>query len=76
MYHADVATLVRLATCLRATPQARDRRIKGSTTLGAGFGLGTIWLRASRPKLLDAWLALPQEVPERFNELLDEERGH
>jgi len=53
-----------------------NRRIKGSTTLGAGFGLGTIWLKASRTKLLDAWLALPPEVPERFNELLDEERGH
>ena len=31
-----------------------SRRIKGSTTLVAGFGLGTIWLRASRTKLLDA----------------------
>ena len=44
--------------------------------LGAGIGRGTVWLRASRPKLIDAWLALPPEVRERLNELLDEERGH
>jgi putative transposase len=30
--------------------------------LGAGIGRGTVWLRASRTKLLDAWLALPREV--------------
>jgi hypothetical protein len=36
LYHADVATLVRLATCLRATPQSTRLADQGKHDPGRG----------------------------------------
>jgi hypothetical protein len=36
LYHADVATLVRLATCLRATPQSTRSADQGKHDPGRG----------------------------------------
>jgi hypothetical protein len=68
------AQLASFGTCRAATTDARPPPKLAAAPL-RGRGMTSIWLRASRTKLLDAWLALPPELRERFNELLDAERG-
>ena len=58
----DCGVLTRLATNLRLTPHSTRTPDQVKHDPRAGFGLGTIWLRASRTKLLDASLMLQPEV--------------